>query len=59
MADLSKNDELRKLIYEQNFAVHWNLIFISGGGNDLMNRTDKILLQPSSGAGMHLLDYIN
>lgn len=59
MANLSKNDELRKLIYEKNFAVSWNLIFISGGGNDLMDRADRLLRQPSSGAGTHLLDYID
>lgn len=59
MANLSKNDELRKLVYEKNFAVSWNLIFISGGGNDLMDRADRLLRQPSSGAGTHLLDYID
>ena len=43
MSDMAKNPDLIKNICDPNFAVKWDLIFLSGGGNDLMNRADKVL----------------
>ena len=59
MSDMAKNPDLIKNICDPNFAVKWDLIFLSGGGNDLMNRADKVLCRPSDGAGQQMLDYVN
>jgi lysophospholipase L1-like esterase len=59
MSSMAKNQELVKNICGQGFAVQWDLIFLSGGGNDLMDRADKLLSRPSDGAGQHMLDYVN
>lgn len=59
MSSISVNPDLKKLIYENNFSTKWDAIFISGGGNDLLNRANQIICRPSIGAGNHLLDYIN
>lgn len=59
MASLASNPELEKNICRKNFAVRWDLIFLSGGGNDLMDRADRLLCRPSDGAGAHLNDYVD
>ncbi|MFZ6658130.1 SGNH/GDSL hydrolase family protein [Undibacterium sp. TJN19] len=59
MSDISSNPELSKLINNQTFSTKWDAIFISGGGNDLIDKVSQILCRPSAGAGGHLLDYVN
>lgn len=39
--------------------TRWDAIFISGGGNDLINQLLNIICTPSAGAGQHFLDYID
>ena len=59
MSSISSNLTLHELIAERNFLTKWDAIFISGGGNDLMDLADQIICTPSAGAGKHMLDYIN
>lgn len=59
MSSISSNLILHQLVAEKNFLTRWDAIFISGGGNDLMNLVDQIICTPSVGAGKHMLDYIN
>ncbi|MFT3857160.1 MAG: hypothetical protein QM742_06585 [Aquabacterium sp.] len=59
MCDIAANPTLKQLIAQQNFAVKWDAIFISGGGNDLIDKASNIICRPSAGAGQHMLDYIN
>nr|WP_315239753.1 hypothetical protein [uncultured Albidiferax sp.] len=59
MASISKNPVLAQLIAAPNFDTAWDAIFISGGGNDLIDDANQIICKPSAGAGKHMLDYIN
>lgn len=58
MSDMSKNINLKKNLCQKNFAIKWDLIFLSGGGNDLIDRILQILCSASPGAGENMLDYI-
>lgn len=59
MADLRSNPDLKKLIADPRFSTQWDAIFLSGGGNDLIDRLPQIICQCSPGAGGSFLDYIN
>lgn len=59
MSDIANNPVLNKLISDPVFSTKWDAIFISGGGNDLIDRVGQILCKPSVGAGSHMLDYVN
>lgn len=59
MSSAKSNPMLAQLIQDKKFAAKWDCIFISGGGNDFIDRVLQILCRPSEGAGKHLLDYIN
>lgn len=59
MSSICSNPILSQLIAEKNFLTKWDAIFISGGGNDLIDLVDQIICTPSAGAGHHMLDYIN
>ncbi len=59
MSSISSNPTLHQLIAEKKFLTKWDAIFISGGGNDLIDLAGQIICTPSVGAGKHMLDYIN
>lgn len=59
MSDICSNPALIELIAEPNFSTKWDAIFISGGGNDLIDLANQIICTPSVGAGKAMLDYIN
>jgi hypothetical protein len=59
MSSICSNLTLHQLIAEKNFLTKWDAIFVSGGGNDLIDLADQIICTPSAGAGKHMLDYIN
>lgn len=59
MSAIANNPLLGQLISDRAFSTKWDAIFISGGGNDLIDLADQIICTPSSGAGRHMLDYIN
>jgi lysophospholipase L1-like esterase len=59
MATMVKNPELEKLLGLERFAIRWDMILLSGGGNDLIARMNKVVCSPAQGAGEHLLDYVN
>lgn len=59
MSSISANPILHQLIAEKNYQTKFDAIFISGGGNDLIDLVDQIICTPSAGAGKHMLDYIN
>jgi hypothetical protein len=59
MSDISKNPDLFQYIAKQNFLTKWDAIFLSGGGNDLIDKAPQIICRPSVGAGGHMMDYIN
>lgn len=59
MASICNNLQLRKLIADDKFSTQWDAIFLSGGGNDLIDALLQIICKPSVGAGEHFLDYIN
>lgn len=55
MTDPLTNPQLKSALAE----TRWNAIFISGGGNDLINRIGNVVCAPSTGAGQNFLDYID
>lgn len=59
MSSISANPNLKRLIAEKKYLTKWDAIFLSGGGNDLIDLVDQIICTPSVGAGKHMLDYIN
>ncbi|WP_321529026.1 hypothetical protein [Sedimenticola selenatireducens] len=59
MSSISSNPTLHQLIAEKEFLTKWDAIFISGGGNDLIDLADQIICSSSVGAGKHMLDYVN
>lgn len=59
MSDIHSNPDLAKLICDANFSYQWDAIFMSGGGNDLIDALMNILCAPSEGAGQSFLDYID
>lgn len=63
MSSISLNPDLEKLIRRPNFATGWDAIFLSGGGNDLIDilieGLHPIICAPSVGAGAHPSDYVN
>ncbi len=59
MSSLATNPELTKWLCQERFAIRWDMLFLSGGGNDLIDRTSQLLCPPALGAGSHMLDYVN
>lgn len=59
MSDIAANPFLYQLIAEENFLTKWNAIFLSGGGNDLINMINQIICTPSVGSEGNILDYID
>lgn len=59
MANLERNTDLVNLISNDKFNYQWDAIFMSGGGNDLIDALPDILCTPSEGAGHNFLDYID
>lgn len=55
MTDPARNPQLKQALDE----TRWNALFISGGGNDLIDRIGHIVCAPSTGAGQNFLDYID
>jgi hypothetical protein len=58
MGSISTNRELAKEITAHD-ATKWDAIFLSGGGNDLIDALPQIICTPSPGAGNSFLDYIS
>lgn len=59
MSSIHSNPILHQLVAEENFLTKWDAIFISGGGNDLIDLAGHIICTPSLGAGKNMSDYIN
>jgi hypothetical protein len=59
MSTLVKNPWIRKCITEANFAADWDLLLLSGGGNDLIDSLDAIIKTPAAGGGTAPEDYVD
>lgn len=59
MSSMAQNPDLHQLIAQPNFSTQWDALFLSGGGNDLIDMADQIICSPSPGAGRHMFDYID
>lgn len=59
MSSIAQNPDLHQLIVQPNFSTRWDALFLSGGGNDLIDMADQIICTPSTGAGRHMFDYID
>ncbi len=51
MSQIANNRALRQALSEHN-GYPWNAILLSGGGNDLIDMADEILLPPNRRAGL-------
>jgi lysophospholipase L1-like esterase len=49
MSEISDNQPLRKMLVERNFAFEWDLILLSGGGNDLIDAALSLVVAPPVG----------
>lgn len=58
MGSITSNKELAKEITPHD-ATPWDAIFLSGGGNDMIDALPQIICKPSPGAGDNFLDYID
>jgi lysophospholipase L1-like esterase len=68
MASMKENPELVRLIGHPTLHTNWDAIYLSGGGNDLIDalydkhnkdNTDVVIYNPTQGAGDSPHDYIN
>lgn len=59
MSELSDTLPLRRMLFARNFAFEWDLLLLSGGGNDLIDAARNIIVAPPAGPSADPLDYIN
>jgi len=59
MSTLAKNPWLQKLIADRNFASKWDLILLSGGGNDLIDSAAAIIKAPAAIGDADPVDYVD
>lgn len=61
MSEISDNQPLRKMLVERNFAFEWDLILLSGGGNDLIDAALSLVVPAPAGAAGSTdpADYVN
>jgi lysophospholipase L1-like esterase len=59
MSTLVKNPWMRKFTTEPNFAASWDLLLLSGGGNDLIDSLDAILKTPAVAGSTDPVDYVD
>lgn len=59
LSELSDTLPLRRMLFARNFAFEWDLILLSGGGNDLIDAARSIIVAPPAGTSVDPLDYIN
>lgn len=56
MGAIASNPMLRRYLADRNFASNWDAILLSGGGNDLIDAVDKIIV---AGTGTAPGNWIN
>jgi lysophospholipase L1-like esterase len=59
MSALVKNEWMRKLVTDRNFASRWDLLLLSGGGNDLIDSAGAIVKAPSTAGSADPADYVD
>jgi hypothetical protein len=59
MSTLVKNPWMQKFIVERNFASQWDLLLLSGGGNDLIDSVGAILKRPAAVGSAAPEDYVD
>jgi hypothetical protein len=59
MSALVKNPWMQKFIVERNFASRWDLLLLSGGGNDLIDSVGAILKAPAVAGNSAPEDYVD
>jgi hypothetical protein len=56
---LVKNQWVRKFITDRNFASKWDLLLLSGGGNDLIDSAPAIIKRPAVVGTADPADYVD
>ena len=59
MSTLVKNPWMRKFVTDRNFASPWDLLLLSGGGNDLIDSAGAILKVPAAADSTDPADYVD
>ncbi len=49
MADLARNPRLAMYLADPNFAYRWDAVFLSGGGNDVIDAAGSIIVRGGGG----------
>jgi len=59
MSTLVQNERLRRFTANPNFASKWDLVLLSGGGNDLIDSAAAIVKTPVTGGSTDANDYVD
>lgn len=59
MSSLAANPDLLRLTFNQRFGYEWDLILLSGGGNDIIDQAGVILSRQSVNSSTVVEDYID
>lgn len=58
MSEIADNLPLRRMLVQKNFAYDWDVILVSGGGNDLIDAASSLIVAPVAG-GADPRDYVD
>ena len=59
MSSLAGSPDLRKMIYDEQWAYEWNVILLSGGGNDVIDRAGEIIVKASKKTSKKAADWVD
>lgn len=59
MSALVRNPWMRKFVTDRNFASRWDLLLLSGGGNDLIDSAGAIIKAPAVAGSIDPADYVD
>jgi hypothetical protein len=59
MSALVRNPWMRKFVTDRNFASRWDLLLLSGGGNDLIDSAGAIIKVPAVAGSVDTADHVD
>lgn len=59
MSSLAGNPDLRRFIHDERYGYRWDLILVSGGGNDLIDQAEAIIRKPRKAGATKPRDFVD
>jgi lysophospholipase L1-like esterase len=59
MSSLAGNPDLRKMIYDDQWAYEWDVILLSGGGNDIIDRARDFIVKAPKKTSKKPADWVD